>query len=117
MPVELNLVSLEAFTIVDPDGRDTVTMRVTIDHGATVSPTTGLTKGQKIGFDTFPDIQQISFDDQVRFTIYADEDFNGRQHKAGTIFISADEAGLGDRKQQFTGDGAHYELTYRVVRP
>ena len=57
----------------------------------------------------------MSFDKQVKIFIISVNDFSGREAKVGTVLISPDEAGKGERTQHFTDEGAHYALTYKVV--
>lgn len=117
MSVNAKLISLEAFEILDPAGRDSISMRVTMDDGGPLRALHGLRRGDKILFADIAgssEFQDLSFDDQVEVFITSHEEFSGQSHNLGKVFIVADEAHLGERKQQFTGDDAHYELTYEV---
>ena len=104
-----------AIKVLDRDGNDHISIDVTIDDGATSSTDTGLIKGVTMIFDAHPDLQQMSFNDQVKIRIIQFDDFVGRVHNTGMVLIVAGEVGLGERTQQFTCSEAHYELTYEVA--
>ena len=111
-----NLISLEGIKVLSTAGTpDRILFDVAVDDGQLQSIETGVAEGKKIVFDIYPDIQRMSFDRRVKIFIISVNDFSGREAKVGTVFISPGEAGLGERAQHFTEEGAHYVLTYKVV--
>ncbi len=56
------------------------------------------------------------FQNSVRIELY-DQDTGGwdNDDHLGTTYARAIEAGIGEQERQFTGDGAHYTLTYSVM--
>jgi hypothetical protein len=99
---------LAAFVVV-------ITLRADPDMGMFRNADYGMQKGDKVSFEIFPEMQDLHSAAQVRLLLYHYDDFLGRQYILGTEFIVADEVGLGRAKKQFTGEDAHYELTYDVV--
>jgi hypothetical protein len=118
MSVVAKLKFLEAIKITGSPGSpgsDLITFRADPDIGMFRDATRGMQKGEKMLFEFYPEIQELHFNAQVKLLLYHYDNFLGRQYILGRQLIVADEVGLGERKQQFTGEGAHYELTYNVV--
>jgi hypothetical protein len=118
MSVVAKLKVLDAIKITGSPGSpdsDLITLTADPDIGMLRDAQQGMSKGERMLFEFYPKIQELFFNAQVKLRLSHYDNFSGRQYILGTVFIVAGEVGLGERKQQFTGEGAHYELTYTVV--
>ncbi len=108
---QLRLISLVCHTTEDSTGADETYLLL---NGQRVWGPQSMNDGDPASLNGLP---QYPFQQSVRIELY-DQDAGGwidKDDHLGTIYARAFEAGKGEQTREFTGDGAHYTLTYLVL--
>ncbi|TWF74145.1 hypothetical protein FHX44_1124 [Pseudonocardia hierapolitana] len=105
------MMSLEVFSVRDPDGADEIQISRT---GGAIFEQIRMSRGEVFTFD---DDRLLPFVDQapIEVVFFEIDQGGSNTRRIGTATISAAEVGLGERQQQIRGAGSEYQLTYKVI--
>jgi hypothetical protein len=113
---KLRLLSLTVYATEDTFGADEAYLRR--DGGRVIwGPVDMNTDAYPNSDADLEDVPLLPFTGKITLQLYdQDTGFLETDDYLGTVTVRADEAGTGEKRQEFREEGAHYVLAYEVIR-